>query len=1232
MSDFYFEFQDRTFADVPVDPALKFQIDRAEFAALGGPDLATVNVTGPARAIWDLVEWLRYAVTIRTVRSDRFWWGFINSVEVNANGRSLRMSLDNMFNRVKISYSYVPTGSTTVVDRRETEWSGDADSIADYGYKEIITQMDSATPAAAVARQAALLAQKKYPQGVFGLSFSRDDDREVTATLHLLGWWHTLDWRYASTLSINGIDNAVWGDANSIQIGHSSFEKTCMQFTTGADSGAVREITICAAKVGAPVDALQVEIYALDGSGHPTGTALGSETIAASNLNSCTETDGPDWDDIITFQLSTNINLSASTQYGLVISRTGSLDDTNHYRLQLDTSLSYTGGSAFVYTTAGGWQTMNSAYGQPADIPFILWMDIYMGAGRLMDGLISEYGEFITDIKFWDESTVETSSYLAGSRSLLDELIPIMESAGENNRRMLAWVDWNRMLQFSEEPEDGTITYYMDHTGQIYDGDRQPVGLGDLYRIAGTYVQILDLIPDSVDLTRLININVHFVEGLKWSQRLGIQPVFRGQKQIKDIVGTAKRDTIPSGLSPTYQPGQYTNEDARVAVGMILLDTSSVEFTFDSSTPKIEASVKPSGVDHDSLMNFVAGEHVDHAGVSISAGDGLTGGGDISASRTLSLTTPATLSVSSANNASGNHSHAITSSTNPGAAASLLATDASGFLQLTRVGLGISPSYPLDVSGDARITGELILAGSVTGHLIPNATDTYDLGSSTKLWRKGYLSELDAVLFAQQTVTLVGGWLFITKQEGTFSADVASADTTIDFGTSMTVGDFVLCRAAGAVEYIEVGSLVSGTTYNVTRDKDGSGANDWPTGTPFAVLGATGDGRIELNAYDTPRIQIIEQGSTYNGQTEKARFGDLNGNWGYSSAIYGLALGEYASNKPNITIDGTNGLRIRSYTTDVMTFDTSGNAKITGKLQMPESASAIAIGSTPPTASNAGTGIWLDRTGIYALDAGDYQVKIDATDGKLYAGAGNVILDEDGILIGETSYANREGMIEFFESSGPTVFSVIGGDWGFTGGQAAGFWDVYNTIGQSVLDLSASGPTSMVSLSARDYPTRLVGPFLELRHLGGSPGDNDIRIYADNFSVDYTGNVVVGEDITYRSAVLGEWNDWTPTIGYGGGTTDPTSATVNSARYSRVGNVIKIYADISITRGTGDRVSTTLSYPVTPSSFDSVGVADQRLTAVGHNIAIVYMAANIVVYHGAMTRSGTINLYLEYEV
>lgn len=97
------------------------------------------------------------------------------------------------------------------------------------------------------------------------------------------------------------------------------------------------------------------------------------------------------------------------------------------------------------------------------------------------------------------------------------------------------------------------------------------------------------------------------------------------------------------------RPGEIRDEDlSRIAMGLVRF--------FDAVTREIigvrinvptlwaggpHASTHEVGgadlVDHDDLTNFVAEEHVDHSAVSISPGTGLSGGGTIEATRTLSI-------------------------------------------------------------------------------------------------------------------------------------------------------------------------------------------------------------------------------------------------------------------------------------------------------------------------------------------------------------------------------------------------------------------------------------------------------------------------------------------------------------------------------------------------------------------------------------------------------------------
>lgn len=94
-------------------------------------------------------------------------------------------------------------------------------------------------------------------------------------------------------------------------------------------------------------------------------------------------------------------------------------------------------------------------------------------------------------------------------------------------------------------------------------------------------------------------------------------------------------DDISEGATNLY----HTDERAQDAIGTILVDSASIDFTYNDATPSITAVVLPAGVDHDALQNFVADEHVDHSTVSIAtaADSGLTGGGNITATRNLSV-------------------------------------------------------------------------------------------------------------------------------------------------------------------------------------------------------------------------------------------------------------------------------------------------------------------------------------------------------------------------------------------------------------------------------------------------------------------------------------------------------------------------------------------------------------------------------------------------------------------
>jgi hypothetical protein len=111
-----------------------------------------------------------------------------------------------------------------------------------------------------------------------------------------------------------------------------------------------------------------------------------------------------------------------------------------------------------------------------------------------------------------------------------------------------------------------------------------------------------------------------FIPSLKTNDRLRV-----------DVSGLST-DNLVEGTNQFF-----TNERAQDAVGNSLLDTASVDFTYDDAGNSISAAVLPAGVNHNALSNYVANQHIDHSAVNVTAGTGLTGGGTIAASRTLSI-------------------------------------------------------------------------------------------------------------------------------------------------------------------------------------------------------------------------------------------------------------------------------------------------------------------------------------------------------------------------------------------------------------------------------------------------------------------------------------------------------------------------------------------------------------------------------------------------------------------
>lgn len=470
-------------------------------------------------------------------------------------------------------------------------------------------------------------------------------------------------------------------------------------------------------------------------------------------------------------------------------------------------------------------------------------------------------------------------------------------------------------------------------------------------------------------------------------------------------------------------------------------DTTTIDFTLSGQA--LTASVIPGGIDHGALADLGADDHTQylttgrhdltsrHPGTSV-----------IPTATAVGLTVASVTGAGSGSNlALANHVHGITTSSNPGAAASILATTAAGLLQLVGLGIGAAPTannVTLADGGYFQWSDVALVRGgaNVLGLANGDAFRSSDFASGVSGWGISAdgsaefsniraRGELAASVFKIGEITATAGTLGVFKSAGVIYQDVTStaSPTTFylkikntDAGASLfAVGDVLRVKSWNgtilidnwittdfAVNYGSYTSykatVVSGTPGSLMV---GMAVEDYgPSGTGYITLST--DGTIGSSANITIATHA---GSPWSAQTIMARLGNLNNSYGQSTDVYGVGLGTYGvASKSSVVVLDT-GISLYVNTTErigltsagvltikdsagnaVLTFDASSGAEITKKLTMPGANSAIAIGTTPPTSASAGTGIWIDKTGLYGLAGDARQVVISATTGALAVG------------------------------------------------------------------------------------------------------------------------------------------------------------------------------------------------------------------------------------------------------
>lgn len=226
----------------------------------------------------------------------------------------------------------------------------------------------------------------------------------------------------------------------------------------------------------------------------------------------------------------------------------------------------------------------------------------------------------------------------------------------------------------------------------------------------------------------------------------------------------------------------------------------------------------------------------------------------------------------------------------------------------------------------------------------------------------------------------------------------------------------------------------------------------------------------------------------------------------------------------------------------------------------------VALGNPAPTSSTAGTGIWIDRTGLYGLNSNTRQFYVRATDGKAVAGAGVVLLDSDGITL-QDDYTSPNTLK--WKDAG-----TLKADLGFDALTHTGIWGVYNQLDDAV---NARMTVETTDTSLGD----MTGVF-DLRVDAASGNTNYAALYGSNFQglVIYDDSAIPGGPGNDDLVIRGE----TPRLLF-----DDTTGAAKSLRVTVEANVAafseKAGTDILVLDLANTRVGIGFASPSFPLSF-----------------------------------------------
>jgi hypothetical protein len=397
---------------------------------------------------------------------------------------------------------------------------------------------------------------------------------------------------------------------------------------------------------------------------------------------------------------------------------------------------------------------------------------------------------------------------------------------------------------------------------------------------------------------------------------------------IGDIVADPATPTNHSGLAQLdYASSGHTGFEPSVTKGNLSAGSNKITIDGTPTGALIGAGasidVNQANLDHGSIGGLGDDDHTQYASAegsgtrrgyeagrlnkTITAGTGLSGGGALTADRTLSVDTTYAFTWGSLH--TFNAGATIAAGQNLGFGADVaISRKGANILQINSGDVLQSNSYASGISGwnigadgtaefsNVRVRGELVSTVFKYNEIQATAGTFGVFKSASNLYADCAVPASGAFTISAKNAD-GGGALFATNDvlrmkdwNGAAVRDVWATVTGVtnqgaysDYACTLSYGSASITITAGAA-VVDYG----------------------PSGAGFLTLSA--DGAVGSSA----NMSIADHaGSPWSATTLRARLGNLNGSYGRTSDLYGIGLGDYA-NSNYMSYDGTSGFTLKA--------------------------------------------------------------------------------------------------------------------------------------------------------------------------------------------------------------------------------------------------------------------------------------------------------------------------------